>query len=164
MRQLLKAIVSCIRPGFLILTILLAGQNSALCQAGSTGGSVGKQNKELSGSATPPEAESPAARSARPRAAGSDRSLRPGLITVTSATLGSNCGAQRGNVTSQVAAICNGHDVCELPGSRVNHPDPAYGCAKAFEAQWRCSGSGGARSAAVGGIALETNVLTLKCN
>jgi hypothetical protein len=164
MRQRLKAIVGCIRPGLLILTILLAGQNSALCQAGSTGGSVGKQNKELSGSATPPEAESPAARSARPRAAGSDRSLRPGLITVTSATLGSNCGAQRGNVTSQVAAICNGHDVCELPGSRVNHPDPAYGCPKAFEAQWRCSGGGGARSAAVGGIALETNVLTLKCN
>ena len=163
MRQFLKAMVSCIRPGLLILTILLAGQNSALCQAGSTGGSVGKQNKELSGSATP-EAESPAARNPRPRAAGSDRSLRPGLITVTSATLGSNCGAQRGNVTSQVAAICNGHDVCELPGSRVNHPDPAYGCAKAFEAQWRCSGSGGARSAAVGGIALETNVLTLKCN
>jgi hypothetical protein len=164
MTQFLKAVVSCIRPGLLILAILLAGQNSALCQAGSTGGSVGKQNKELSGSATQPEAESPAARSPRSRAVGSDRSLRPGLITVTSATLGSNCGAQRGNVTSQVAAICNGHDVCELPGSRVNHPDPAYGCAKAFEAQWRCSGNGGARSAAVGGVSFETNVLTLKCN
>ena len=162
MRQLLKAIVGCIGPGLLILAILLAGQNSALCQAGSTGGSVGKQNKELSGSATP-EAESPAARSSRPRAAGSDRSLRPGLITVTSATLGSNCGAQQGNVTSQVAAICNGRDVCALPGSKVNHPDPAYGCAKAFEAQWSCS-NGGTKSAAVGGSSFETSVLSLKCN
>jgi hypothetical protein len=101
--------------------------------------------------------EAGARESANSRAANSRR------IVVTSATLGANCGVPRGNVTSKVAKICNGREVCSLPGSRVSHPDPAFGCAKAFSAQWKCSENGETKSAAVARIAFETNVLTLSC-
>ncbi len=137
----------------------------AHAQSGSAGGSIGNDEKSLSGSREAPPAAGPSksAPSSRQRATDNDRLLHPGII-VTSATLGSNCGASRGNVTSQVAEICNGRDVCQLPGSSVNNPDPAFGCFKAFDAQWKCSPNGGTKSAAVSAIANETNVLTLKCN
>ena len=134
-----------------------AQQQVAFAQAGSTGGVVGKQEKEVTGDSISPESKR---RGLSPRT----RTTEGGRITVRSATLGANCGAPRGNVTSRVAEICNGHDVCQLPGSRVNNPDPAYGCAKAFAAEWKCSADGKTRSAAVDGIAFETNVLTLKCS
>jgi hypothetical protein len=138
------------------IPIVLAAGSLAFGQAGSTGGVIGKENKEATGS-TPPPASGNRIQSRSPHPA------EPERITVTSATLGANCGAPQGNVTSQVAGICNGHDTCELPGSRVNKPDPALGCAKTFAAQWKCS-SGKTRSAAVAAVALETNVLTLNCN
>jgi hypothetical protein len=145
--------------GFVLLLAFFAlGQSeSAFAQAGSTGGTIGKHDKEVSGDSTSPESK---ARSLapRPRATESER------IIVTSATLGANCGVSRGNVTSRVAEICNGHDVCQLPGSKVNNPDPAYGCAKSFAAEWKCSANGKPRSATVAAISFETNVLTLKCD
>ena len=89
--------------------------------------------------------------------------LPQSLITVVSATLGRNCGVPRGNVTKRVAAICNGREVCALPGSRVNNPDPAFGCAKAFEVEWRCDGRTGTRRASVPAVVDEKRVLTLSC-
>jgi hypothetical protein len=142
----------------LLLGLFAIGQQeSAFAQAGSTGGTIGKQNKEASGDSTSTESK-------RRSLAPNPRSTESERITVTSATLGANCGVSRGNVTSRVAEICNGHDVCQLPGSKVNNPDPAYGCAKSFAAEWKCSGNGKPKSATVAAINFETNVLTLKCN
>jgi hypothetical protein len=146
----------------LLLGLLALGQpENAFAQTGSTGGIVGKQNKEVSGDAPSPESKS---RALSPALSPRPHVTEPGRITVTSATLGANCGVRRGNVTSRVAEICNGHDACQVPGSKVNNPDPAFGCAKAFSAQWKCSAGGKTKSATVAAIALETNVLTLTCN
>lgn len=134
-----------------------AQQQVAFAQAGSTGGVIGKQDKEMSGDSMSPESK-------RRGLSPPPRATEGGRITVTSATLGANCGVKRGNVTSKVAEICNGKDVCQLPGSRVNDPDPAFGCGKAFAVEWKCSAGGKIRSAAVAGIGFETNELTLKCN
>ena len=87
----------------------------------------------------------------------------PGKIVVTSATLGANCGVPRGNVTAKVAELCDGRTACALPGSKVNNPDPAYGCAKMFAAEWRCSGKSGTNTNSVPASAMEMNVLTLSC-
>jgi hypothetical protein len=87
----------------------------------------------------------------------------PGKIVVRSATLGGNCGVSRGNVTAKVAEICDGRTACSLPGSKVNNPDPAYGCAKMFAAEWQCSGKNGTNTNSVAASAMETNVLTLSC-
>lgn len=143
---------------FVLLGLFALGQQeSAFAQAGSSGGIIGKQDKELSGDSSAPESKS---RSPSPR----PRATEGGRITVTSATLGANCGVPRGNVTSQVAEVCNGRDVCQLSGSKVKISDPAFGCAKAFSAQWKCSAGGPTKSASVAAVAFETNVLTLKCD
>lgn len=84
-------------------------------------------------------------------------------ITVTSATLGQNCGAPHGNVTLKVAAICNDREVCALAGYRVNNPDPAVGCFKAFAAEWQCTGKSGTKRGSVPAVSNETHVLTLSC-
>jgi hypothetical protein len=142
---------------FLAILTVLVGSSLAPGQAGSVGGVVGKTDKEMSGAPTSPE-------STRRVPGLPPRTTEGGRLTVTSATLGANCGAPRGNVTSQVAEICNGRDICQLPGSRVNKRDPAVGCPKTFAAEWNCSAGGKPRSAAVPRTVLETNVLTLSCN
>jgi hypothetical protein len=157
--------LSCV--AMLLFVFALCQQSNAFAQSGATGGVIGKQNKETSGdSVSTPEPRQRTTSEPSPRTNSEQRprALEAGRITVTSATLGANCGAPQGNVTSQVAGICNGHDVCQLPGARVNNPDPAYGCPKSFAAQWKCGAGGRINSAAVTAIPNETNVLTLKCN
>jgi formylglycine-generating enzyme required for sulfatase activity len=87
----------------------------------------------------------------------------PNRIKVTSATLGLNCGAPKGNVTEKVVEICDGQETCSLPGSSVNNPDPAPGCWKAFAVEWQCSGKSGARGNSVPAVPNETHTLTLSC-
>jgi hypothetical protein len=94
--------------------------------------------------------------------AGGPAASAGGVIRVTSATLGANCGAPAGNVTAKVGAICNGKDLCTLPGRDVNNPDPAQGCPKTFAVEWQCTG-GGARSNAAPATPDETTPVTLSC-
>jgi hypothetical protein len=151
----------------LLLGLFAFGQPGSAFAQGATGGVIGKQNKETSGdtiSTQEPRQRAISAPTPRANSEPRPRASEGRRITVTSATLGANCGAPRGNVTSQVAGICNGHDSCQLPGSRVNNPDPAYGCPKSFAAQWKCSAGGKTNSAAVAATLNETNVLTLTCN
>ncbi len=67
-----------------------------------------------------------------------------GVIVVDSATYGSNCGADTGNDTGNLAAQCNGHQQCvyrvsnQRPGG-----DPTPGCTKNYAAQYHCSNSPG---------------------
>ncbi|HYC66518.1 MAG TPA: hypothetical protein VEC14_17440 [Reyranellaceae bacterium] len=62
----------------------------------------------------------------------------PGVIYVTAATYGANCGARRGNMTSELADTCGGRDYCVY---RVNPRiigDPAVGCGKDFHVSYTC--------------------------
>jgi len=61
-----------------------------------------------------------------------------GPITVTAATYGQNCGQPRGNVTSFLAAACNGKADCTYEIHWETIGDPAYGCQKDFIAEWSC--------------------------
>src|SRR5262252_6820489 len=84
-------------------------------------------------------------------------------IKVISATLGLNCGAPEGNVTEKVVEMCDGQEMCSLPGASMNDPDPAPGCWKAFAVEWQCSGKSGARENSVPAVPNETHILTLSC-
>ncbi|MBL6853891.1 MAG: hypothetical protein ISQ86_10940 [Alphaproteobacteria bacterium] len=84
-------------------------------------------------------------------------------IHVKLATLGANCRAPQGNVTSQVGGLCNGRNECALTGAEVNHPDPAYGCMKDLSVEWTCSDDGPTKSNSVGASAYETTKLHLTC-
>ena len=136
------------------LAALVAADEIAFAQAASTGGTLGKTEKSISGGEEQRE----------PHATAPRRVHEHGRIEVTSATLGENCGVPVGNVTDKVGTICNGQETCTLPGSTVNNPDPALGCYKSFTAKWRCGQNSRIRSSSVPGVANETNVLTLSCN
>jgi hypothetical protein len=138
------------------VTMFIASDRIAIGQAGSTGGTIGKTDKSVSGGEEQKE----------PRTAIKRRvhTVVAGRIKVTSATLGQNCGAPVGNVTEKVGTICNGQQTCELSGSRVNDPDPARGCYKTFAVKWQCGQSSRTRSNSVPASPNETNALTLSCN
>ena len=59
-------------------------------------------------------------------------------IKVVSGTYGHNCGAQRGNATSDLATRCDGKATCEYRIDQRRILDPAEGCPKDFLAEWRC--------------------------
>ncbi len=63
-------------------------------------------------------------------------------IQVESATYGANCGAWRGNATSEVRWQCDGQQVCDYYISVSRLGDPAPGCPKNFDVRYRC-GFGG---------------------
>ena len=158
MGQLLGTLRGLVGLTALASAAILFSQSLAFSQAGSAGGSIGVDDKSISGTRSSQQGKSRSMPTNSPRAIAA-----PSGIQVVSATLGDNCGARRGNRTSQVAGICNGQDSCTLSGSKVRDPDPAYGCAKAFSVTWRCSAGGPARSASAAATLYETNSLTLSC-
>jgi hypothetical protein len=85
-------------------------------------------------------------------------------ISVTSATYGGNCGAPAGNVTSQLAAACNGRTTCSYTIDYRVLGDPAPGCAKNYVAQWKCGTNPTVRSVTAPAEAGFGSVVTLTCN
>lgn len=59
-------------------------------------------------------------------------------MRIQSATYGGNCGAQYGNVTWSVQNRCNGSVNCQYTVNVNEIGDPAYGCAKDFNIEYRC--------------------------
>jgi hypothetical protein len=59
-------------------------------------------------------------------------------IRVVAATYGKNCGAQYGNVTRDLAAVCDGKSTCEYTIDTRTMGDPAFGCPKDYFAEWQC--------------------------
>jgi hypothetical protein len=163
-----RFITICAITGICSMVPLLAAATTALAQAGSTGGTIGKTDKSASGG----EQNEPRTQTKRHGNLRQKNSIQQsetgtavaGSIKVTSATLGQNCGAPVGNVTEKVGAICNGQRTCELPGSKVNDPDPAVGCSKTFAATWRCGQNSRMRSNSVPASFFESSALTLSCN
>lgn len=85
-----------------------------------------------------------------------------GLIAVTSATYGANCGVPAGNVTGALQAACNGRASCEYVVDYTVLGDPAPGCAKAFSVTWTC-GAGAPRQAGAPGEAGFGSRVQLSC-
>jgi hypothetical protein len=139
-----------------------ANVTAALAQAGSTGGTIGKQDKSISGGDSQNEPSTSARSNLQAHRNISSSPAKTNQIRVTSATFGENCGAPRGNVTDKVGRICNEKETCALPGASVNDPDPAFGCGKSFAAEWKC-GSGKIRFNSVPASAWGAAVLTLSC-
>jgi hypothetical protein len=71
----------------------------------------------------------------RGEVAGSDDG---GSIRIVSATYGGNCGAIKGNVTSRVAAACDGSGSCEYVVDYLLIGDPAPDCGKDFNVVYEC--------------------------
>ena len=132
----------------------------AQVQPGGTGGTIGNANKSISGEGEQSKSHAPVQQRMHENKHGtkplqSRTTSVAGRIEVTSATLGQNCGAPRGNVTEKVATICNGKETCSVPGFMVNNPDPAFGCPKSFAAVWQCGVKSGTRSNSVPAVALK---------
>ncbi len=66
-----------------------------------------------------------------------------GTIKVTSATYGGNCKAPLGNATDKVGngLKCNYNSSCSIPISNSTFGDPASGCKKAFDVEYKCGGN-----------------------
>ena len=113
-------------PSMRILALLPAGgvgialsavlPGSLYAQAGSTGGNVGKTEKSVSGTTddlTQPDRK----KGSRSAPVPAPHRIQSGVV-VTSATYGGNCGASRGNVTSNLAQACNGKRSCHYVTDR----------------------------------------------
>lgn len=92
-----------------------------------------------------------------------------GTVSVVTASYGANCRpALRGKLTSVIAAACTGNASCTYTVcvcgtascAGVCLPDPAPGCAKAFNATYRCSGDAAGTPLRVAYIPAEANLAT----
>jgi hypothetical protein len=85
-----------------------------------------------------------------------------GNMRIVSATYGLNCGAPRGNVTTQLADFCNDTAICEYTIDVNKIGDPRRGCPKDYQAEYRCGGFVLSRSASVPAEA-SGKVVRLQC-
>lgn len=85
-----------------------------------------------------------------------------GRMEIVSATYGANCGAPKGNVTAHLANTCNSTAKCEYRIDVNSIGDPSRGCAKTYEAEYRCSPRGTSQIVSVPAEA-NTNLVTLDC-
>ena len=93
-----------------------------------------------------------------------------GTIEVVAGSYGSNCSAAqfgdsiaRGNVTSHLAAACNGKKSCDYTVDYTVIGDPAYGCVKTYVAEWRCGGDSTVHLVQADGEAGYGSIVTLRC-
>jgi hypothetical protein len=83
-------------------------------------------------------------------------------MNIVSATYGPNCGAPRGNATSDVARACNGTSKCDYRIDVNILGDPRPGCVKTFEAEYQCP-SGATQTVSAPGEAGLGTVVTMQC-
>ena len=132
-------------------------QVPAFSQAGSSGGTIGKTDKSITGISDDIQPE---------RKKGS-RSLTHSVphktgLAVISATYGGNCGAPPGNVTQHLARACNGKGQCDYVVDYQIIGDPKLMCSKDYVAKWRC-GDGRLRNASVPPEAGFGKLVSLSC-
>ena len=87
---------------------------------------------------------------------------KPGepAIQVNTATFG-GCGSPQGNLTEQLAKMCNGKLKCQMPINVREITDPAPGCGKTVVADYVCTGEkGGSKTT---GLPTGNGLLTLSC-
>lgn len=87
-----------------------------------------------------------------------------GTIDVVQASYGTNCGAKAGNVSKNVTESCAGLKQCNYAVWAWILKDPAPGCGKTFEVQWRCSQDGAMETVvSKPGIGAKGETVTLQC-
>ncbi len=84
-------------------------------------------------------------------------------IRVYAGTYGGNCGAPYGNATDDLAAACDGREVCEYTIDYRIIGDPAYGCRKDYVAEWQCGHNPERGSVAAGPEAGRGARILLRC-
>jgi hypothetical protein len=84
-------------------------------------------------------------------------------IRVIAATYGRNCGAQYGNVTRDLATVCEGKVMCEYTIDTRTIGDPAFGCPKDYFAEWQCGNNPQKGSLSVGPEAGNGTAIVLRC-
>jgi hypothetical protein len=84
-------------------------------------------------------------------------------IHVISATYGKNCGATSGNVTDDVATICQGQVECSYLVSVERVGDPAGNCAKDLVVEYECLPGGERATAESPAEAASAPPLALRC-
>jgi hypothetical protein len=140
------------------LAALVAADGYAFAQTGSTGGTLGKTDKSVSGGE---EAVPRSHRKAEHRIG--RRSVDGGSgIVVVSATYGGSCGASQRNQTRNLGLTCNGKRRCDYVIDYQIIGDPTPNCLKDYVAEWRC-GSGQKRNATVAGEAGYRGTIALSC-
>ena len=85
------------------------------------------------------------------------------MIDVLEGSYGQNCGVPRGNSTRPLATACGGKLECAYQIDVATLGDPATGCAKAFEAVWRCGNDRTLRRTSVAAEAGLGSVVRLMC-
>ena len=85
-----------------------------------------------------------------------------GKIVVISGTYGGNRGVPKGNVTSHIAAQCNGHRRCDYAVDYKVIGDPTPNLIKDYVAEWRC-GRGPIQTVSVPAEAGYRSIVTLSC-
>ena len=93
---------------------------------------------------------------------GREESVRPS-IRVVSGTYGRNCGAQYGNVTSDLAGVCEGKVTCEYTIDSRTIGDPVRGCPKDYFAEWQCGNNPEKGSLSVAPEAGNGTRIVLRC-
>jgi hypothetical protein len=157
-REASRRIASVLACGMLAS---LAVGATAFAQAGSTGGTIGKTDKSVTGSSD--DRAEPNRKEPSRIAPGAGRRGIESRVVVTSATYGGNCGAPRGNVTPHLAGACNGKSGCDYVIDWQVIGDPKRFCSKDYVAEWRCGG-GSVRKASVSPEAGFQKSISLRCD
>jgi len=84
-------------------------------------------------------------------------------LQVVRATYGANCGAQAGNATTAVQRECDGRSRCPFEVNFVELGDPAPGCTKEFDVDWRCDDDAETRTVKLRAEAGFGSVARLEC-
>jgi hypothetical protein len=88
---------------------------------------------------------------------------KPVELRIVQATYGKNCQAPTGNATVSLARACDGKTQCTYRVDVQVLGDPAGGCAKNFEAIWRCPGEENVRRVELPGEAGFGSIANLSC-
>jgi len=86
-----------------------------------------------------------------------------GRIAVVAGTYGSNCGAEHGNKTEDLARACNNKSHCDYIIDSKIIGDPILGCSKDYIAEWHCDNDQILRSASASPEAGFRKQITLMC-
>lgn len=86
-----------------------------------------------------------------------------GPVRVTSATYGASCGVPAGNVSQNVAAICNGRAACDYSVNVRVLSDPAPNCRKNFVVTYYCGREGPFQASAPAEAGYGSRV-AMRCN
>ena len=92
--------------------------------------------------------------------------LASGTITIEKAVYGHNCMGRRrtynisaGRDTIKAKELCDGKEVCRIPASNSVFGDPAFGCYKSFDVEYKCGNNNPIAAPRI----WENNIANISC-